>query len=285
MAEAASKCQTSGKPRESFEDYFKAASSNDSQNFTERFEKKLAGDKTVNSEIASNSDLKVTEEKSSKLPTAKDNRKKKEPRKKSRAKSEKSTVDKKSTKKTAGESKETLRQSTITSHFPVRRSNRRCKSVIQIEKDKVILQKLLDEDESGLEVRVLPDKGRSVFAVREFKRGDLICEYAGELVDYSLGKKRELEYSQNPELGCYSYFFQYKSRRYCVDATKETSRLGRLLNHSKTQNNVCTRVFPVKDIPRLILVASRDIEAGEELLYDYGERNKAAIDSHPWLQQ
>jgi len=94
-----SKCQTSGKPRESFEGYFKAASSNDSQNFTERFEKKLAGDKTVNSEVASNSDLKVTEEKSSKLPTAKDNRKKKEPRKKSRAKSEKSTVDKKSTKK------------------------------------------------------------------------------------------------------------------------------------------------------------------------------------------
>ena len=61
---------------------------------------------------------------------------------------------------------------------------------------------------------MLPDKGRGVFASQEFKRGDLICEYAGELVDYSLGKEREHEYSQNPELGCYSYFFQYKSKKY-----------------------------------------------------------------------
>ena len=61
---------------------------------------------------------------------------------------------------------------------------------------------------------MLPEKGRGVFAAEEFKRGDLICEYAGELIDYSLGKVRETEYSQNPELGCYSYFFQYKSKKY-----------------------------------------------------------------------
>ena len=100
QAEAASQCQTSGKPRESFEDYFRAASSDNNQNLTERFEKKLHGDEKVNVEVASNSDLKVIEEKSSKPPTAKENRKKKEPRKKSRTKSEKSTVDKKATKKT-----------------------------------------------------------------------------------------------------------------------------------------------------------------------------------------
>ena len=41
----------------------------------------------------------------------------------------------------------------------------------------------------------------------------------------------------------------------------------------------------MKDVPRLILVASRDVKAGEELLYDYGERSKVAIESHPWLQQ
>ena len=38
--------------------------------------------------------------------------------------------------------KDSFRQSTITSHFPVRRSNRRCKSVIQVL--------LLDKDTSSI---------------------------------------------------------------------------------------------------------------------------------------
>jgi len=35
--------------------------------------------------------------------------------------------------------------------------------------------------------------------------------------------------------------------------------------------------------PYLILVAARDICIGEELLYDYGDRSKEAIEAHPWL--
>ena len=69
-----------------------------------------------------------------------------------------------------------------------------------------------------------------------------------------------------------------------VDATQETNRLGRLLNHSKTQSNVYSRLFPLKDIPHLILVAQRDISAGEELVYDYGDRSTASTESHPWLK-
>jgi len=69
-----------------------------------------------------------------------------------------------------------------------------------------------------------------------------------------------------------------------VDATQESGRLGRLLNHSKTNANVHTRLFPIKNRPYLILVASRDIKIDEELLYDYGDRSKTAIESHPWLK-
>lgn len=68
-----------------------------------------------------------------------------------------------------------------------------------------------------------------------------------------------------------------------VDATKETSRLGRLINHCKT-GNCQTRLHPIDGTPHLILVASRDINAGEELLYDYGDRSKASILAHPWLK-
>ena len=35
--------------------------------------------------------------------------------------------------------------------------------------------------------------------------------------------------------------------------------------------------------PYLCLVAARDIKPGEELEYDYGERDKATMLAHPWL--
>lgn len=68
-----------------------------------------------------------------------------------------------------------------------------------------------------------------------------------------------------------------------VDATKETGRLGRLVNHSKA-GNCQTKLHPINGSPHLILVASRDIKADEELLYDYGDRSKASVLAHPWLK-
>jgi histone-lysine N-methyltransferase SETD8 len=35
--------------------------------------------------------------------------------------------------------------------------------------------------------------------------------------------------------------------------------------------------------PRLILVAKGDLDAGTELLYDYGDRSKESLAAHPWL--
>lgn len=77
-----------------------------------------------------------------------------------------------------------------------------------------------------------------------------------------------------------SFLFQPKS----VDATKESGRLGRLLNHSKTKANCATRLVCVLDSPYLILETIRDVSAGEELLYDYGERSKDVIQVHEWLK-
>ena len=68
-----------------------------------------------------------------------------------------------------------------------------------------------------------------------------------------------------------------------IDATKEDKRLGRLINHSKTKANVVTKVVEVDGSPRLCLIAKRDIEIGEELQYDYGDRRKEAIELFPWL--
>ena len=69
-----------------------------------------------------------------------------------------------------------------------------------------------------------------------------------------------------------------------VDATAESPYLGRLLNHSRLDNNCQTKVVDINNRPFLILVASRDIKQGEELLYDYGDRSKDAVEAHPWLK-
>ena len=61
--------------------------------------------------------------------------------------------------------------------------------------------------------------------------------------------------------------------------------LGRLINHSRKNSNCQPKVFVVRDQPRLILVALREIEIGEELLYDYGERRKDIIEAFPWLSE
>ena len=68
-----------------------------------------------------------------------------------------------------------------------------------------------------------------------------------------------------------------------MDATNDHGGLGRLINHSKTEANVVTKVFEIDGCPHLCLIAAKDIEKGEELQYDYGDRRKVATKPFPWL--
>ena len=57
-----------------------------------------------------------------------------------------------------------------------------------------------------------------------------------------------------------------------VDATEDTGRYGRLINHSRKEANAECRKVTIGGQLRLIIVAKRDIDEEEELLYDYKER-------------
>lgn len=57
---------------------------------------------------------------------------------------------------------------------------------------------------------------------------------------------------------------------YSIDATKESGRLGRLINHSKKPNCKVQTIKPADSHPFLVLFACRHIDAGEELTFDYG---------------
>ena len=57
-------------------------------------------------------------------------------------------------------------------------------------------------------------KGRGVVATFPFTKGDFIVEYAGDLVNYTTAKKREVTYSADQRLGCYMYYFVHKDKHY-----------------------------------------------------------------------
>ncbi|XP_068190624.1 N-lysine methyltransferase KMT5A-A isoform X2 [Antennarius striatus] len=171
----------------------------------------------------------------------------------------------------------------VTDYYPIRRSSRRSKTELKCEEKKHIDDLITKGIEEGMEVQHIEGKGRAVFATRCFQKGEYVVEYHGDLLQITDAKKREAEYAQNPATGCYMYYFQHLCKTYCVDATKETGRLGRLINHSKN-GNCQTKLHDINGVPHLILIASRDIDEGEELLYDYGDRSKASIAAHPWLK-
>jgi len=69
---------------------------------------------------------------------------------------------------------------------------------------------------------------------------------------------------------------------FSIDATAETNRLGRLVNHSRN-GNLVTRIVEVGSTPHLVLTAKEDIPINVEVSYDYGDRSRESIRHHPWL--
>eukprot|EP00092_Neocalanus_flemingeri_P105542 GFUD01135305.1.p1 GENE.GFUD01135305.1~~GFUD01135305.1.p1 ORF type:complete len:294 (-),score=66.30 GFUD01135305.1:229-1110(-) len=173
----------------------------------------------------------------------------------------------------------------FTQFFPTRRSDRKSKADLLKEQTDIMEAALTTQDDTklGIEVVTMDNKGRGIMAVNDFFKGEFVVEYAGDLVDVKTAEDLEAKYSMDTSKGCYMYYFKYKGKQYCVDATSESGRFGRLLNHSRIHPNCRTKVVMMDDTPRLILVAKQDIFAGTELLFDYGDRSKESLRAHPWL--
>lgn len=171
---------------------------------------------------------------------------------------------------------------TLTSYFHLRRSVRKTKKEVQEEKIKSIEQAIIEGREDGLEVHVFDDKGRGIVTNRPFSKGEYVVEYIGQLISSAEAQSREDLYALDQNTGCYMYYFKHKNQQYCIDATPESGKLGRLVNHSRT-GNLIPRSMMIKNVPRLVLFAKEDIKAGEEVTYDYGDRSKESLIHHPWL--
>ncbi|KAH8359041.1 hypothetical protein KR093_004087 [Drosophila rubida] len=170
----------------------------------------------------------------------------------------------------------------LTEFFPVRRSVRKTKTAVKEEMMRNLEQAVLEERCEGLQIRHFTGKGRGVVAERRFKRNEFVVEYVGDLIAISEATDRERRYALDENAGCYMYYFKHKNQQYCIDATVDTGKLGRLINHSRN-GNLMTKVVVIKQRPHLVLLAKDDIEPGEELTYDYGDRSKESLLHHPWL--
>lgn len=134
-------------------------------------------------------------------------------------------------------------------------------------------------------LKIIPsvEKGRCVVADQKFNRLDIVCQYKGELITGQEGRDREETYPEDS--GSFLFFFTLDGKEYCLDATPETNHLdfGRLINHSIKDQNLKPRASLLDGNPVLYFTASKDIEAGEEILYDYHDRRKLQVGSFPFL--
>lgn len=110
-------------------------------------------------------------------------------------------------------------------------------------------------------------KGWGLRTLRHIPKGTYVCEYVGEIISDSEADHREDD----------SYLFDLDNRdgeTYCIDA-RRYGNIARFINHSCAPNLLPVRVFVEHQdlhFPRIAFFANRDIEADEELGFDYGEK-------------
>nr|XP_018910042.1 PREDICTED: histone-lysine N-methyltransferase trithorax-like isoform X1 [Bemisia tabaci] len=105
--------------------------------------------------------------------------------------------------------------------------------------------------------------GRGLFCLRDIDAGEMVIEYAGEVIRSALTDKRENFYNSKG-IGCYMFRID---DYYVVDATLK-GNAARFINHS-CEPNCYSRIVDILGKKHILIFAQRRIPQGEELTYDY----------------
>ncbi|CAB1424613.1 unnamed protein product [Pleuronectes platessa] len=125
-------------------------------------------------------------------------------------------------------------------------------------------------DKLGLDINYINAfKGRGIFTSAPFEKGDFLCEYRGDLITNEECERRQKIY--HDALKVFMFEFRFSGKLWCVDAAKEDGSLGRLVNDDHISPNAKMKYLNVQGKPHLCLFAIRDIVAGEEITYNYGD--------------
>ena len=181
--------------------------------------------------------------------------------------------------------KSTEQDATYLSSYEGLRRSSRTRSFSKLQaKHEEICRRLRSNVDLGLSVTKIPGMGRGVITTKFFSKNSFVVEYAGRLVDWKTSFKLHNElYAE--EHGSYIFWFKANGSSWAIDATQESSRMGRLINHSLRHFNLIPKVFILEGQPRIYMVARRDINPGEQLTFNYGDTDKRSIQNFPWLLQ
>ncbi|XP_073107821.1 histone-lysine N-methyltransferase SUVR3 [Elaeis guineensis] len=125
-----------------------------------------------------------------------------------------------------------------------------------------------------------PLKGWGLHAAQFVKRGQFICEYAGEFLITEEARNRQRTYDELASSGRFSPALlvvreHLPSGKAClrvnIDATK-VGNVARFINHSCDGGNLSIVLVRSSGslLPRLCFFAAVDIQEGEELTFSYG---------------
>lgn len=116
----------------------------------------------------------------------------------------------------------------------------------------------------------LPKAGKGLYALKEFRRGDVICEYEGELVTWAECEKRSDEGHEG--------YVVFITKNRCVDAYFTPWAAGRFANDARgigrvagLKNNAHYEIQSRKGEKRVYIVATMTIRKGDEIFVHYGD--------------
>lgn len=113
--------------------------------------------------------------------------------------------------------------------------------------------------------------GWGVRTEQKIKQGQFLCQYVGEVITFEEAEKRGREYDAMGLTYLFDLDFNSCENPYVVDACN-LGNISHFINHSCDPNLGVWAVWADcldPNLPMLALFATRDIEAGEEVCFDY----------------
>ncbi|KOB71065.1 putative heterochromatin protein isoform 2 [Operophtera brumata] len=113
--------------------------------------------------------------------------------------------------------------------------------------------------------------GWGVKSEQRIQQGQFICQYVGEVITFEEAEKRGREYDDNGLTYLFDLDFNSVENPFVVDAAN-LGNVSHFINHSCDPNLGVWAVWADcldPNLPMLALFATRDIDAGEELCFDY----------------
>ena len=125
-------------------------------------------------------------------------------------------------------------------------------------------QRFQRREYADIDVIQTEKKGFGIRANADIPRQSFITEYIGEVIEETTFRNRMHEYDGE---GIEHFYFMMIQQGEYIDATKKGG-LGRFLNHSCSPNCYVDK-WVVGTKLRMGIFAERNIQAGEELTFDY----------------